>query len=275
MSSIIGDISFERFLVFLLVIVVTLLLGNFIGASMKRFFKMKGKKGWFFAALPKILSYALYAAGFYIGIYKIIHFDVQAFAAAFGIIGIMIAFSSQHTLQNIIAGLLILIDRSIKEGDYIEYNGILCKVVDISLRKTFLRSRDGKYIGVPNSNFMTTAITNYSRSEFFRIEIPVSISPDADVERAMGILYGIAIEYKDIIPKSQPRKKSVLQLILELPPDMKKYEPKVFVTEIRKDRTMIGLLCWITDIKIQKRVTSDVLFEAKRKLKEACIELGA
>jgi small-conductance mechanosensitive channel len=274
MTSIIGDVSFVTFMIFLAVIVVTLVVGNTVAAYLKKWLNLKNRKGWFYAAVPKFFSYSIYAVGFYYAVYKIIHFDVQAFAAAFGIIGLVIAFSSQHTLQNIIAGLLMFMDRSIKEGDYIEFNGTICKVVDISLRKTYLRARDGRFIGVPNSNFMTTAITNYSRSEFFRMEVAVSVSPDADTERAMGILYGIAVEHKDIIPKSQPRRKSVLQLLLELPPDMKKYEPKVFLTGITKDKSVLCLYCWITDIRSEKRIASEVLLEAKKQFKQAEMGLG-
>ncbi|MFH1182107.1 MAG: mechanosensitive ion channel domain-containing protein [Candidatus Woesearchaeota archaeon] len=274
MASIIGDVSFGRFLIFLAVIILTLVVGNTVGAYIKRWIDLKEKKGWFYAVLPKLFSYSIYLSGFYCAVYKIIHFDLQAFAAAFGIIGLLIAFSSQHTLQNIIAGLLMFVDRSIKEGDYIEFNGTICKVVDISLRKTYLRARDGRFMGVPNSSFMTTAIVNYSRSEFFRIEIMVSVSPDADVERAMGMLYGIAVEHKDVVPKSQPRKKSVLQMLLELPPDMKKYEPKVFLTNITKDKSVLVLYCWITDIRSEKRIASEVLQEAKKQFKQAEIALG-
>jgi small-conductance mechanosensitive channel len=276
MTSIIGNVSIGQFIIFIIIIIATLFIGNTVGAYIKKVFDLKDKKGWAYSAIPKVVSYTIYIAGFYLGVYKVIQFDIQAFAAAFGIIGLMITFSSQHTLQNIIAGFLILVDRSVEEGDYIEYNGSICKVVDISLRKTYLRASDGRYIGMPNSNFVTNSITNYSKSEFFRAEIPISIKPDADLEKAISILYGLAVEHKDIVPKTDlRRKKSVLQAILELPPDMKKYEPKVFLKTLLSDRTVIELAYWISDVKIQKRVNSEILMEVRKKFMEAGISFGA
>ncbi|MBN2454485.1 mechanosensitive ion channel family protein [Candidatus Woesearchaeota archaeon] len=270
----VGDVSFERFVLFFLLIVCTIILGNGIGAYLKKHFKLKEQRSWFFLALPKVIMYGIYFFGFYYGVDKIIAFDIQAFAAAFGIIGVVVAFSSQHIMQNVVAGIMIFADRSIKEGDYVEFGGSLCKVVDVSIRKTKLRSKDGRVIAVPNSQFITGTITNYSKGEFYRIDISIAIDPGADIEKAKSVLYGIAVEHKDIVPKTQPRKKSILQVMLEVPPDMKKFEPKIFVKEITKLKTVIELWCWINEFRSKERIVSEVLEQAKKKLSEADIQLG-
>ncbi len=270
----IGEVSPEKFVLFLAVIIVSLIAGSILSAYMRRLFNIRNKKSWFYVLLPKVFMYSIYITGFYYATYKIIKFDVRAFAAAFGIIGILIAFSSQQTLQNIIAGLILLFDRSIKERDYIEFSGMLCKVDDISLRKTSLRTMDGRVIIVPNAQFITGSLTTYSKSSFYRLDIEVPVHPEADIEKAKGALYQIAVEHPEVIPKTPLKRKSLIQAMLDLPTNIQKFEPKVLVTGISKEKTSLEVRCWITAIKAKTRITSELLAEIKKRFAQEGIRLG-
>src|SRR3989338_1855290 len=184
--ALIGDVSLERFVLFIAIVAVTIALGTILAAYLRKYFLLKGKKTWLYVALPKIVLYAIYALGFYYATYRVIRFDFTAFAAAFGIIGLVIAFSSQQTLQNIISGIILFFDRPIQEGEYIEFNNTLCKVEDISLRKTKLREVDGRLIIAPNSQFVTGTVVNYSKSHFYRITFAIPVSQESDIEKAKG-----------------------------------------------------------------------------------------
>ncbi len=270
----IGEVSPERFILFFAVIIVSLLAGSVVSAYLRRLFNLRGKKSGFYVLLPKILMYSIYFAGFYYASYKIIRFDIQAFAAAFGIIGLLIAFSSQQTLQNIISGFIMLFDRSIQERDYIDFGGTLCKVDEVSLRKTRLRAMDGRVIIVPNSLFVTGSLTTYSKSSFYRLTIVVPIHPEADIEKAKSVLYQIAVEHLEVVPKTQLKRKSLIQAMLDLPTNIQKFEPKVFVTALSKEKTDLELHCWITNIRARGRVTSELLIEIKKRFTQEGIRLG-
>lgn len=272
--ALIGDVSLAKFLLFLAVIIVSLAAGSTLSAYIRRYFKLRGKTSWFHTLLPKVLMYSIYFSGFYYATYKIIKFDIQAFAAAFGLIGLLIAFSSQQTLQNIISGLIMLFDRSIQERDYIEFGGMLCKVDDVSLRRTRLRAMDGRMIIVPNSQFVTGSVTTYSKSSFYRLSLEVPIDPEADVEKAKSLLFQIAVEHPEVIPKTPLKRKSLIQAMLELPTNIQKFEPKVFVTDITKEKTAFTINCWITNIRAKERIASELRIETKKRFAKEGIKLG-
>ena len=272
--ALIGNVSLDRFILFITVIIATVIIGNLLGAYVKRYFELKEKKHWFFALLPKLIMYSIYAAGFYYGIYHIIELDVKAFTAAFGIIGLAIAFSSQQIFQNMIAGAFILIDRSLHEGEYIEFSGALCKVEDISLRKTRLRAVDGRLMTVPNSVFITGTIVNYSRSSFYKITTTIPIEQGSDIEKARSLIYQAAVEHPEIVPRMQPKKKSLIQTMLDIPTNVKKFEPKILVKNIDKEKSVLELSCWITSIRTKDRILSELLQEVKKQFEKEGIKLG-
>ena len=269
-----GEVSLERFVLFLAVILATIITGSIISAAVRKYLKLKNKKTWFFVLLPKVILYTIYALGFYYATYRIIQFDIKAFAAAFGIIGLVIAFSSQQTLQNIISGLIIFLDRPIQEGDYVEFTNVLCKVVDISLRKTKLRAVDGRLIIAPNSQFVTGNVISYSKNPFFRLSLNIPINPESELEKAKALLYQIAVEHPDVIPKRPLKRKSLIETMLHIPTNIQKFEPKVWVKDINKERMLLELWCWITEVRVRERITSELLQEMKRKFAEAGIKFG-
>ena len=257
-----GEVSLERFVLFLAVILATIITGSIISAAVRKYLKLKNKKTWFFVLLPKVILYTIYALGFYYATYRIIQFDIKAFAAAFGIIGLVIAFSSQQTLQNIISGLIIFLDRPIQEGDY------------VSLRKTKLRAVDGRLIIAPNSQFVTGNVISYSKNPFFRLSLNIPINPESELEKAKALLYQIAVEHPDVIPKRPLKRKSLIETMLHIPPNIQKFEPKVWVKDINKERMLLELWCWITEVRVRERITSELLQEMKRKFAEAGIKFG-
>ena len=270
----IGEVSLERFVLFLSVILATILAGNILTAAIKKYLKLKEKRSWFFILIPKIVLYSIYAAGFYYATYRVIRFDVQAFAAAFGIIGLVIAFSSQQTLQNIISGLIIFLDRPIQEGDYVEFTGVLCKVEDVSLRKTKLRAVDGRTIIAPNSQFITGNVISYSKNPFFRLTLTIPVDAGSDLDKSKALIYQTAIEHPDVIPKTQLKRKSLIETMLHVPPNIKKFEPRMWLKSIDKDKIVLEAWCWITEIRAKERITSELLHDIKRKFAEAGIKLG-
>lgn len=272
--ALIGNVSLDRFILFITVIVATVIIGNLLGAYVKKYFKQNEKKHWFFVLLPKLIMYSIYSAGLYYGVYHIIKLDVKAFAAAFGIIGLAIAFSSQQIFQNMIAGAFILIDRALHEGEYIEFSGVLCKVEDISLRKTRLRAVDGRLMTVPNSAFITGTIVNYSRSSFYKVTVTIPIEQGSDIEKARSIIYQAAVEHPEVVPRMQPKKKSLIQTMLDIPTNAKKFEPKIWVKSMDKEKNVLEVSCWITSIRTKDRILSELLQEVKKQFEKEGIKLG-
>ncbi|MEK9942780.1 MAG: mechanosensitive ion channel domain-containing protein, partial [Gammaproteobacteria bacterium] len=108
--------------------------------------------------------------------------------AVLGAAGLAIGLALQGTLQNIAAGIMLLILRPFKVGDYIDAGGTAGTVDEIGLFTTDMTTFDGIYLSVPNSALWNTSILNYTRLPTRRLDIPVGIAYEDDVEKAMALL---------------------------------------------------------------------------------------
>ena len=114
--------------------------------------------------------------------------ETTSIIAILGTAGLAIGLALQGTLQNIAAGVMLLLLRPFKAGDYIESGGIGGTVQGIGLFVSTLKTGGGVYISAPNSQLWNTAITNYSRNPTRRIDIAVGIGYDDDVDKGLTLL---------------------------------------------------------------------------------------
>lgn len=121
------------------------------------------------------------------------HVGVQTASviAALGAAGLAIGLALQGSLSNFAAGVLLIAFRPCRVGDWIEGGGCSGTVESISLFSTTLLTGDYKRIMIPNAKMMSGAITNYSVMPRRRIDLVVSISYSADMQKAKDILQGL------------------------------------------------------------------------------------
>jgi small conductance mechanosensitive channel len=126
-------------------------------------------------------------------------FGVQtaSILAALGAAGLAIGLALQGTLQNIAAGIMLLVLRPFRVGESIETGNISGTIVDVGLFATELRTADGIYRMAPNSTLWNVPITNYSRLRTRRHEITVTIPGTESVDEAQARLLALA--------KAEPR----------------------------------------------------------------------
>jgi small conductance mechanosensitive channel len=139
-------------------------------------------------------------------------FGVQtaSIIAALGAIGLAIGLALQGTLQNIAAGIMLLVLRPFRVGEYVEIGTVAGTVEEIGLFATQLRSGDGIFILAPNSKLWNEPVRNFDRNGLRRNELAVSIAPDSDVEAARKALKGLA-EKDDRVLKQPPPAVAVSQ----------------------------------------------------------------
>ncbi|WP_117194228.1 mechanosensitive ion channel family protein [Rhizobium terrae] len=119
--------------------------------------------------------------------------------AALGAIGLAVGLALQGTLQNIAAGIMLLVLRPFRVGESIETGSVSGTVVDVGLFATELKTADGVYRLAPNSTLWNVPITNYSRRQTRRNEITVHIGADDDVARTQAKLSAIAARDKRVL----------------------------------------------------------------------------
>ena len=125
--------------------------------------------------------------------------NVMPFIAGAGVAGIAIGFAAKDTLSNLIAGVLLIIDRPFEIGDRIEIwsapagSATWGDVIDIGLRATKIKTTDNIIIIIPNNEIMTRDIVNYtSISTKIRVRINVGVAYDADIEKAKDLIKDVA-----------------------------------------------------------------------------------
>lgn len=113
---------------------------------------------------------------------------LSAIWGAAGIAGVAIGFAAQTSVSNVISGLFVLTERSLKVGDTIIVNGVTGIVDSISLLSVRVHTFDNQMVRIPNSTIINSNLTNNSYHDKRRITLGVSISYDADMKTALEAL---------------------------------------------------------------------------------------
>ncbi len=121
-------------------------------------------------------------------IISILGIDTSSFIALFASAGVAIGMALSGTLQNFAGGVIILLFRPFKVGDFIEAQGQLGTVREIQIFNTLIQTGDNKTILVPNGPLSTGIINNYSRESLRRVDLTFSISYGDDYEKAKEVL---------------------------------------------------------------------------------------
>ncbi|MDJ0813010.1 MAG: mechanosensitive ion channel [Woeseiaceae bacterium] len=109
--------------------------------------------------------------------------QTTSFIAILGAAGLAVGLALQGSLSNFASGVLIIIFRPYKVGDFIEGAGISGAVVDVQILTTVLKTGDNKQIIVPNSQIMGGIITNYSANDTRRVDMVVGVSYEDDLDK--------------------------------------------------------------------------------------------
>jgi small conductance mechanosensitive channel len=133
-------------------------------------------------------------------------FGVQtaSIIAAMGAAGLAIGLALQGTLQNIAAGIMLLILRPFRVGETIETKEVNGTVEEIGLFATELRTGDGLFQLVPNALLWNTPVKNFSRLKTRRYDLTVVLPVDSDIRKAEGLLLSIASRDKRVNGKPAP-----------------------------------------------------------------------
>jgi small-conductance mechanosensitive channel len=138
--------------------------------------------------VQKLAGIAVVVLAFFIGV-DLLEIDLTAFAVFSGAFGLAIGFGMQKTIGNLIAGIILLMDRSIKPGDVIVVGDSFGWVNKIGVRAVSVVTRDGKEHLIPNENLMTQEVENWSYTDRnVRVRIPVTVAYDCDLKLAQELM---------------------------------------------------------------------------------------
>jgi small conductance mechanosensitive channel len=133
-------------------------------------------------------------------------FGIQtaSFVAVLGAAGFAIGFALQGSLSNFAAGVLLLVFRPFKVGDYVEAGGVAGSVKEIQIFNSVLATPDNVKITVPNGKIYGDVIRNYAGYETRRVDWPVGIAYDAPIGKAMDVILNILKSDERILGDPEP-----------------------------------------------------------------------
>jgi small-conductance mechanosensitive channel len=204
-------------------------------------------------AISRFAGYCFMAIGFFFAL-KVVHLDLSALAVIIGALGVGIGFGLQNVVSNFVSGLIILGERPIAIGHRIEVGGVAGQVTQIKMRSTTVVTNDNITIIVPNSDFITQPVTNWSYGDpKVRMRLPVGVAYGSDVEKLRSVLLDVAAENGAVLKEPAPSVR-----FLGFGDSALNFELAVWTIEMAQRPT---------------RFRSELFFAIERKLREHRIEV--
>jgi small-conductance mechanosensitive channel len=199
-----------------------------------------------------ITTYVFWGLGLILAL-GVLGVNATSLAVVFGALSIGIGFGLQNIFNNFISGLILLFERPIQVGDYVEVNGVWAEVKKINVRSTIVQTFDNSTVIIPNSDFISQQVTNWSfKDPRMRRHVDVGVAYGSDIELVRKTLLDIAANTTDILNYPLPD-----VLFLD-----------------HGDSALIFRLRFWTHVDKYFSTTTDVRFQLDRRFRELNIEIA-
>lgn len=202
--------------------------------------------------IVRIIHYSFGIVGAVVA-FQFIGINLSGLAVIFGLLSVGIGFGLQNVTSNFVAGIILLFEKPIKVGDRVTVGDTEGDVVAINMRSTTIRSIDNISIIVPNSEFISNQVINWSHGDKrVRLSIDVGVSYNSDLDTVLRCLREVALEKNKVLKTPE----QLVQLI-----------------EFGDSSWNMKLRCWIANPKEHWIVTSDLNCAIVRKFRENKVEI--
>jgi len=204
-------------------------------------------------AVGRIIGYCVIALGFYVS-FQMVGINLNSLAILAGAVGVGLGFGFQNIISNFVSGLIILAERPISIGDRIEVGGVAGQVREINLRSTTVETNDNISIIVPNADFITHTVTNWSHGDAkVRFRIPIGVAYGTDLPKLRQLMIEVGRDH----PKA-----------------LKHPAPELFFIGFGDSALNFELAVWTEEMTFSpRRFRSELNYAIENKLRENNIEI--
>ncbi|WP_340119292.1 mechanosensitive ion channel domain-containing protein [Pelagibius sp. 7325] len=201
------------------------------------------------------------SAGFgYIGVILAVVFGISALgvdlsniALIAGALSVGIGFGLQTVVSNFVSGIILLIERPIKVGDWVMVGGNEGTVKQITVRSTELQTFQRASVIIPNSDFISTSVINWTHKDHYgRIEVAVGVAYGSDVEKVRAVLLDCAQKHEQVLTSP---------------------EPQVLFMNFGASSLDFELRCFTNEVSYRLSISSDLRFAIDKAFRDAGIEI--
>ncbi len=246
-------ITFTSILVFITVIVAFSILAKIVTrVILKKILAQTTLEEGVQFTFTRITNYLMLVIGAIVA-FQFIGVDLSGIVVILGFLSVGIGFGLQNLTSNFISGIMLLFERHVQIGDRVTVAGTEGDVEEINIRSTTVRTLNNVSIIVPNSEFISANVINWSHGDIkVRLDIDVGVSYDSDLDAVFRSLHEVADENKDV---------------------MKTPKSDVLLMSFGDSAWDMRLRIWIEDPKKYNEVRSDINCAIVRKFRANNIEI--
>lgn len=187
--------------------------------------------------LSRITQYIIITIGALIS-FDFIGIDLSSLTVIFGLLSVGIGFGLQNVTSNFISGLIILFERPISVGDRVMVSDIEGDITEINIRSTMVRTVNNISIIVPNSEFVSKDVINYSHGDpTYRLDVNVGVAYGSDLDTVLKALQEVSEQNNSV---------------------MQRPKAEVHLSEFGESAWNMQLRVWIPDVKHHPRVRNEL-----------------
>ena len=200
------SISIEDIFAFGLTVLAAFLLSAFIRFTLREeVYPRRGVARGLSYAYSRLVHYVILSIGFLVGL-GVLGMDLTRVTVLAGAFGVGIGFGLQNVVNNFVCGLILLFERPVHVGDIVEVGSLQGDVRHIGIRASTVRTYQGADIIVPNAQFITASVTNWTFSDQVRrIDLPVGVSYGSAPQAVIALLEKTAQAHSAVLETPPPR----------------------------------------------------------------------
>ncbi len=200
-GSVIKNVCLSIILAILIFIIGRIIINLILKAvqKMKFFDKLDETVKKYLTNIIKAVLYIILV----IAIINVLGVPIASIIAVLASAGVAIGLALQGSLSNFAGGLMLLIFKPFKVGDYIKAGGDEGTVQEISMIYTIVNTVDNKVISIPNGNLMNSNITNYSKEGIRRVDLTFICGRDSDIDTVQNTMIGVMENNPKVIQKEE------------------------------------------------------------------------